>query len=180
MIGCETENEVARSTTRIQHRRPNATHTNSNPSRTTIEQIAVDEERIEDKFQLSESIGKGFIVLYLFRIFNALMVTTWFDPDETWQSVEVAHNMVFGNGYLSWEWKKGIRGAAHPLIFALVFYVLDLLGLSDTKLIVIKPLIAVFSSAYNPGIFRSLDRFICFSFGIQIIWHRYCKIHCIN
>ncbi|RHY09382.1 hypothetical protein DYB36_008543 [Aphanomyces astaci] len=38
--------------------------------------------------------------LVAFRVFNALFVRTYFNPDEFWQSSEVAHHMVFGYGYL--------------------------------------------------------------------------------
>ena len=55
----------------------------------------------------------------------ALLSTSYYVPDETWQSVEVnksfmccfvvifafqvAHKVVFGNGYLTWEWDQGLR-----------------------------------------------------------------------
>lgn len=35
-----------------------------------------------------------------FRLWNALFVRTTFNPDEYWQSTEVAHRMVFGYGHL--------------------------------------------------------------------------------
>ena len=34
--------------------------------------------------------------LVIFRILNALLCSTSFVPDEYWQSLEVAHKMVFG------------------------------------------------------------------------------------
>ena len=34
--------------------------------------------------------------LLAFRVVNALVLQTQFSPDEYWQTVEVAHNMVFG------------------------------------------------------------------------------------
>ena len=36
----------------------------------------------------------------VFRLWNALFVRTFFNPDEYWQSTEVAHRLVFGYGYL--------------------------------------------------------------------------------
>jgi hypothetical protein len=51
------------------------------------------------------SIPKQYYLLVLligFRILNSLIVVTWFDPDETWQATEVAHNIVFGFGYVTW------------------------------------------------------------------------------
>ncbi len=35
-------------------------------------------------------------VLVTFRIFNAISLSTFFNPDEYWQSLEVAHRSVFG------------------------------------------------------------------------------------
>ncbi|RHY30808.1 hypothetical protein DYB32_004009 [Aphanomyces invadans] len=67
--------------------------------------------------------------LVVFRVFNALFVRTYFNPDEFWQSSEVAHHMVFGYGYLTWEWQPHaqLRGYAHPAIFALLYKSLQLL-----------------------------------------------------
>lgn len=56
--------------------------------------------------------------LVLFRLVNALLVQTSFVPDEYWQSLEVAHYLVYGQGHLTWEWTEHIRGYLHPLIFA--------------------------------------------------------------
>nr|XP_024923463.2 mannosyltransferase APTG1 isoform X2 [Ziziphus jujuba var. spinosa] len=70
-----------------------------------------------------------FALCLAFRIANALVVQTYFNPDEHWQALEVAHRIVFGYGHLTWEWKKGIRSYLHPLLFALLYKVLALLGL---------------------------------------------------
>ena len=37
-----------------------------------------------------------FVLLVAFRIINAVLCQTAFVPDEPWQSLEVAHRMVFG------------------------------------------------------------------------------------
>lgn len=37
--------------------------------------------------------------LLLFRTANALLIRTSFNPDEYWQSIEVAHRLVFGCVY---------------------------------------------------------------------------------
>ncbi|XP_050208020.1 mannosyltransferase APTG1 [Mercurialis annua] len=70
-----------------------------------------------------------FALCLAFRIVNALFIQTYFNPDEHWQSLEVAHYIVFGYGHLTWEWKKGIRSYLHPMVFALLYKVLALLGL---------------------------------------------------
>ncbi|CAM9552462.1 unnamed protein product, partial [Discosporangium mesarthrocarpum] len=73
-------------------------------------------------------------VLITFRVLNALVVRTYFTPDEFWQGPEVAHYLAFGRGHLTWEWlpEARIRGFTHPLIFAGIFKLLSILGL-DTN-----------------------------------------------
>ncbi|KAA8522802.1 hypothetical protein F0562_009225 [Nyssa sinensis] len=62
---------------------------------------------------------------------NSLLVQTYFNPDEYWQTLEVAHRIPFGYGHLTWEWKKGLRSYLHPLLFALLYKVLALLHLDS-------------------------------------------------
>ena len=38
----------------------------------------------------------------LIRVFIALATQTFFQPDEYFQSLEVAHHAVFGYGHLTW------------------------------------------------------------------------------
>lgn len=64
--------------------------------------------------------------LILIRIFNALTIKTFFQPDEYWQSLEPAHKMIYGYGYLTWEWTEKLRSAAHPLIYAAVYKLADI------------------------------------------------------
>ena len=44
---------------------------------------------------------------------------TFFQPDEYWQSIEIAHRIVFGYGYQTWEWmtSKPIRSVVYPAMF---------------------------------------------------------------
>ena len=44
----------------------------------------------------------------LFRVVNAVCVRTFFSADEYWQSLEVAHKLVFGYGHLTWEWTHAL------------------------------------------------------------------------
>nr|XP_061796420.1 GPI mannosyltransferase 3-like [Nerophis lumbriciformis] len=60
----------------------------------------------------------------IFRMVNCFLVQSSFVPDEYWQSVEVAHHMVFNYGHLTWEWKEGIRGYSYPLCFAVIYKIL--------------------------------------------------------
>lgn len=70
-----------------------------------------------------------FTLCLAFRIANSLLIQTYFNPDEHWQALEVAHRIVFGYGHLTWEWRKGIRSYFHPLVFAVLYKVLALFGL---------------------------------------------------
>jgi phosphatidylinositol glycan class B len=78
-----------------------------------------------------------FCYLVLYRILNGFLVWSYFNPDEYWQSVEVAHNRVFGYGYLTWEWKQALRSYVHPLFFAIVFQVLKVTSL-DTPIAIVR------------------------------------------
>ncbi|PFX22760.1 GPI mannosyltransferase 3 [Stylophora pistillata] len=80
-----------------------------------------------------------FPALLLFRIINALVIKTFFVPDEFWQGPEVAHRVVFGYGYLTWEWKEGLRGWTFPLIFATSYKLLALFGIDTAKFLVVLP-----------------------------------------
>ena len=39
-------------------------------------------------------------------------------------------------GYLTWEWRVGIRSYAYPLLFATLYKVLEILGLDNRLLLV--------------------------------------------
>ena len=55
-----------------------------------------DEDESKNK-SLIERYGWSLIgLLLLFRTLNAVLSYTAFVPDEYWQSMEVAHSMVFG------------------------------------------------------------------------------------
>ncbi|WCJ32280.1 GPI mannosyltransferase 3 [Euphorbia peplus] len=92
-------------------------------------------ERYEEEEKKSHMSGffsstlNIFGLCLAFRIANSLLIQTYFNPDEHWQSLEVAHRVVFGYGHLTWEWKKGIRSYLHPMVFASLFKFLALLGL---------------------------------------------------
>lgn len=88
-----------------------------------------------------------------FRVVNSLLVQTYFNPDEHWQTLEVAHNITFGYGHLTWEWKKGIRSYLHPLLFALLYKVMGFLHLDTPWLMrkaprVLQSVFASFADLY--------------------------------
>ncbi|PNF41152.1 hypothetical protein B7P43_G03864 [Cryptotermes secundus] len=67
------------------------------------------------------------------------IVQTWFVPDEYWQTVEVAHRMVFGYGHLTWEWAQGIRSYIYPAFLATIFIVLKYFHLDTVTAVVYGP-----------------------------------------
>ncbi|GMI89136.1 abnormal pollen tube guidance 1 [Hibiscus trionum] len=84
-----------------------------------------------------------------FRLLNALLIQTYFNPDEHWQALEVAHRIAFGYGHLTWEWEEGIRSYLHPMVFALFYKLLALLGLDIPWVMIKGPrlLQSIFSAA---------------------------------
>ncbi|KAJ2032825.1 hypothetical protein GGI08_009231, partial [Coemansia sp. S2] len=74
------------------------------------------------------------VSLLALRLVNVALVQTFIHPDETWQSLEVAHRTVFSYGFVTWEWQHVLRGFAHPMLFAAVYAVLKALRLDDTFL----------------------------------------------
>lgn len=53
----------------------------------------------------SSLLGSPFLLAILVRLPLALFQRTPFQPDETYQSLEPAHRIVFGYGFLTWEWQ---------------------------------------------------------------------------
>ncbi|KTW30149.1 hypothetical protein T552_00627 [Pneumocystis carinii B80] len=80
-----------------------------------------------------------FFLLLQLRFFVALTSKTFFQPDEYWQSLEPAHQFVYGYGYLTWEWREGIRDFTHPFIFSIVYWLLKLTKYDSPYLIIIFP-----------------------------------------
>ena len=74
----------------------------------------------------------------LVRLINASWLQTFFQPDEYFQSLEVAHHLVFGYGALTWEWvsARPIRSIVYPALNVPVYWALKALRLDDTELLV--------------------------------------------
>ena len=60
--------------------------------------------------QIFDSAAPLFAVIFLLRFWNATLVTTWFVPDEFWQSLEVAHNKAFGYPFMQ-TWSLTANGS---------------------------------------------------------------------
>lgn len=75
----------------------------------------------------------------MYRLVNAFFTRTYDNPDEYWQAQEVAHHMVFGYGYITWEWQSCIRSYAHPMLFATLYKVVAWLHLDQTMALIWAP-----------------------------------------
>lgn len=63
-----------------------------------------------------------FGLVFLWRLLWVGLSQTYFVPDEYWQSLEVAQDMLSpGSGELTWEWKRSppIRSPLFPLLYAI-------------------------------------------------------------
>ncbi|GAA5936177.1 putative glycosylphosphatidylinositol-alpha 1,2 mannosyltransferase [Sporobolomyces koalae] len=50
-------------------------------------------------------VSTPLLLALAFRCVNAVVSRAFFQPDEYWQSLEVAHRLVFGYGWSTWEWQ---------------------------------------------------------------------------
>lgn len=124
-----------------------------------------------------------FVFLLAFRIVNALITRTFFQPDEHYQTTEIAHRLVFGYGFKSWEWSSSdvapvsgkesyisaamrnllngpVRSVLHPLLFVPGYQLLKLTGLDQTYLLVLCPRLqqAVIAATGDLYTFRLANR----------------------
>jgi len=72
------------------------------------------------------------------RVSIAVLTRTFFQPDEFFQSLEVAHRLVFGYGHLTWEWLAliPVRSFAFPLLFTPAYWLAKVTHLDHTPLLV--------------------------------------------
>lgn len=72
------------------------------------------------------------------RILQALLTSTFFQPDEFFQALEPAHHLVFGYGHLTWEWRciRPIRSITYPAIFVPAYWLVKVLGLEHGQWLV--------------------------------------------
>lgn len=86
-------------------------------------------------YRLCMARSSLFAKLVAFRIVNACLVQTFFQPDEFFQSLEVAHRIVFGYGWETWEWRADsrLRSPLHALLFVPGYAAVKWLGLEETS-----------------------------------------------
>ncbi|XP_071510502.1 GPI mannosyltransferase 3-like [Diadema antillarum] len=128
----------------------------------------IDHERAKDSSRRAKQKGwsdpKIVTFLVLFRWLNVALVQTSFVPDEYWQSLEVAHKMVFGYGYLTWEWQSGLRGYTYPALFAAQYKVLAMLNLD-------YPLVLIFAPRILQATFSAIGDFCLYKVSCHLHGH---------
>ncbi|SCV70356.1 BQ2448_1750 [Microbotryum intermedium] len=107
-----------------------------------------------------------------------------------WQSLEVAHRIVFGYGYKSWEWRAtstinggatadqlwstltrggqgGIRSPLYPMLFVPLYWTLAQLGLDEGPILILAPRLvqAAFAATTDIAVMRIADRLIGEQYG---------------
>ncbi|KAG5975777.1 glycosylphosphatidylinositol anchor biosynthesis [Claviceps cyperi] len=66
--------------------------------------------------------------LIIIRLINAWWISTFFQPDEYFQSLEPAWELAFGpnsGAWLTWEWNHQLRSSLHPVLFSAVYLIAD-------------------------------------------------------
>ncbi|XP_011608620.2 GPI mannosyltransferase 3 [Takifugu rubripes] len=107
-------------------------------------------------------LARTVVFCVVFRLINCFLVQSSFVPDEYWQSLEVSHHMVFNYGYLTWEWKSGLRGFSYPLVFAFIYKILYYINCDSAYLLIWTPrifqaLLAAFADVKFFFLIRTLE-----------------------
>lgn len=58
--------------------------------------LSEEEKKRKPNYDLFSSSTKTLMFCLAVRMANSLLVQTYFNPDEHWQALEVAHNIAFG------------------------------------------------------------------------------------
>ena len=82
-------------------------------------------------------VNRSLLALVV-RVAISLGTWTFFQPDEYFQSLEVAHHAVFGYGQLTWEWRatNPIRSIIYPGWNIPIYWLLKVLKLDHTSALV--------------------------------------------
>lgn len=96
----------------------------------------------------------------LFRLLNAAVLQTFAEPDEYWQSQEVAHRLAFGSGSLTWEWRVGLRDVAYPYLLSRVWRLFSWAG-ANPDLLVLVP-------KYTQAVISALGQYYFVKFCVRV------------
>lgn len=91
------------------------------------------------RVRMGSSPSSYLVILALaWRIFISSFTNTFFQPDEYFQSLEIAHHQVFGYGHKTWEWTSipPIRSIVFPALYMPAYWLLKAAGLDNTRALV--------------------------------------------
>eukprot|EP00960_Hanusia_phi_P015274 451050-Hanusia_phi.AAC.1 len=106
---------------------------------------------------------------YAGLLFASLCQQTYFVPDEYWQAPEVAHRLSFGYGYLTWEWREGIRSYAIPFLMSLLYNATKFLSLDDSMILELIPKLSSAFVAIMTDL--ALMQVACKCFGVEVAFN---------
>ncbi|XP_017765926.1 PREDICTED: GPI mannosyltransferase 3 [Eufriesea mexicana] len=119
---------------------------------------------------------KVLCCLILWRLISVFVVQTAHVPDEYWQSIEVAHRLAFGYGYLTWEWSMRIRNYMYPFLLSVIYRILASISLDHVIVLTILPrILQAIISAYGEYKFYewTKNKWTLYSLCINWYWY-YC------
>jgi len=89
------------------------------------------------------------------RIHLALTEDGLFWPDEVFQSLEPAHRLVYGYGFVTWEFIEGARNFAFPGLVAAILAACRAAGIDEPRhyLVVVRLVMAVLAGVSIAGVY---------------------------
>lgn len=79
------------------------------------------------------AIGAIFLIALVLRVWRAQLPDDTVYADDVFQMLEPAHRLVFGYGYVAWEFVAGVRNWLLPGALALVLEALSKIGLDEPE-----------------------------------------------
>ncbi|KAI1426000.1 Alg9-like mannosyltransferase family-domain-containing protein [Xylaria sp. FL1777] len=77
---------------------------------------------------IAQQAREVLTVIFAVRFVNALCVRTFFQPDEYFQVLEPAWQLLYGENsgaWLTWEWRHALRSSIHPTVLAFGYFIVD-------------------------------------------------------
>jgi phosphatidylinositol glycan class B len=99
--------------------------------------------------RLDPWVAAPVLLAAVIRIVPAVFGSSTYWGDEVYQVLEPGHRIVFGDGYVAWEYVRGARSWFLPGVVAGLFRGMDLIGIHDpgNRISVVRGLFAVLSVA---------------------------------
>lgn len=94
------------------------------------------------------------------RLSLALGRTDMIWPDEQFQTLEPASQVIFGHSYLAWEWLRGFRSWLLPAFFMPILFLAKILGFKSGLPLILftRAAMAILDIVAWAGLFRLLGR----------------------